>query len=165
MKEISGETFTSISSFITGLSQEQMTEFFTRQKEKQLYVHSYIVNSVGTAASLSSKVFANLLFALIIRCYEYEYGEILPITEKRLAKFMKERNESIVRELKRNSRKKVYNGLRRDAEQRKFIDNLDWFIDGDNENPSGFIESERLNVKITAYLIVFFLNAEMEKIQ
>ena len=165
MREISGETFTSISSFITGLNKEQMTEFFNRQKEKQLYVHSYIINSAGADASLSSKVFANLLFALIMRCFEYEYGELLPITEESLSEFITERNEFIVRELKRNSRKKVVSGIRRIAGQRRFIDNLDWFIDGDKDNPSGFIESERLNVKITVYLIVYFLNTEMEKMQ
>jgi hypothetical protein len=165
MREITEETFMSVNDFISGLNGDQIIDFFTRLQEKQPVIHSYILMNFRSEASDKSRMHANFIFTHLIRSYEYEYGEFPMIDVDTVKNFQEEKNKYLTLELKRNSRSKVINGLRREGGQRELLKFLDLFIEGDKETPSDFLPEEMWNMKVAFYLTVILLNEEMEKLQ
>lgn len=165
MREISEETFGSIHSFMKGLSDEQIPDFILRLSEKQPNIHSFIYHYLGAPdADPKSLGMGGYLFAIIIRCYEYEYGEFQTITQEIFSEFHNEKKKYLDNELKRNSRNKVISGLRRQAGQRVMIHYLDILMMGGIGVQSVFKDSEKESIKVAIYMIIIFLNAEMEKL-
>jgi len=165
MREISEETFENIFNFINGLSMEQVPEFSKSMIDKQPYIQGMIINYLGPEPDESSMATAIIVYSLIIRCYEYEYGVLPLIKSEQLSEFHTEQMLYIKADLKRNSLKKVISALRRKAGQREFIDFIDLIIDGGKGYPEGFKEDLKTVAKTGIYLTVIFLNAEMEKMQ
>lgn len=165
MREISEDTYISINDFICGLNEEQTSAFFFRMKDKQPAIHSYMLQSIGIESSKYALVIGNFLFALIIRSYEYEYGEFPMIAQERITEYNSEKTKFITLELKRNSRNKTINGLKREAGQRVLIEFLELMTAKDSRTHASFTEDEKSRLKIAVYLTVIFLNEEMEKLK
>jgi hypothetical protein len=164
MREISEETFGSIHSFMKGLNNEQVPEFVKSLQVKQPSIHAFIYQYLGELAEPPSLGMGGYIFAIIIRCYEYEYGEFQTITPEKVLEFHTEKMKNIAAELKRKPLNKVVSGLRREARQRVMIEYLDIMMMGSNDVETVFNAVEKEKIRVAIYMIIILLNEEMEKI-
>jgi hypothetical protein len=165
MREISEETLESISVFIRGLNADQRADFMDRIAEKQYHIYSYIHEFLEDEISDKTSDTTMYLLAIIIRCYEYEYGEFPQVSEERVTIYSDEKNTFIRQEMNRHSLNKIANGFKRAAGQRVLINHLDEIIEGNKTNPLGFEDYEKMSIRAAIYLTVILLNEEMEKLQ
>jgi hypothetical protein len=164
MREISEETFESITVFIRGLNEDQRADFMERIAEKQYHIYTYIHEFLEDEISDKTSETTMYLLAIIIRCYEYEYGEFPAVSEERVNNYSDEKNTFIGQEMKRHSLGKIANGFKRAAGQRVLINHLEEIIAGNKNNPLGFEDYEKMSIRAAIYLSIILLNEEMEKI-
>ena len=162
MREISEETYLGVNDFICGLNKDQLKEFHRRMKEKQPNLHDFFICHILFETNQKILLSFNSIFALIIRSYEYEYGEFPILKKDRLVNFHHNKSKQIVEELKLNSREKILSDLRTQAGQSELISFIDLIVDGTLEKPSPYSVLQKSDVKFGIYLAIIFLNQEME---
>jgi len=163
MRPISKETHTSVMAFLDNLNADQIKAISERMEEKQPYVKSYIASSLEGMISKKESTMLNFLFVFIIRCYEYEYGEMVLISDQTVGDYNTEQDLYTQRESKRNSLRKIVSSLSKDANQRELIDYIDKFLEDGNGFESGFNPAYLIIIKLVIYCTIILLNREAEK--
>jgi hypothetical protein len=163
MKPISKETYISVFSFMKNLNKEQVDDLRDRIEEKQPFIQSYLAGNILEIIAEEESSIINFLFAFIIRCYDYEYGELNLISEEIIYDHFYALNEYTIRELKRNSKKKIANSLSRETNQRELVAFIDNFLEGDNDSGIKFNSEDVVLIRMLIYIILLLLNKEVEK--
>jgi|ERR1035437_8444140 hypothetical protein len=163
MREISEDTCSSIKGFMRGLNTEQISDYMNVIVEKQPYILSLMVKYHVNADKDSSLGIVNFVFAFIVRCYEYEYGEFPLIADATLVKFHDEKRKYMDLELNRKSQNKVISGLRREAGQRKLLEFIDGIIQDNRILQTDLLESNLKSFRVGVYMTILLLNEELEK--
>ena len=163
MKNISKETYCSVHDFICQLNEEQHLSFLTRMNEKQPlfapYIHSFVTEDVSQHGLAS----INFMTVFIIRCFDYEYGDLHEITIEMLEEYDKRASAWIARERKLTNIVKITKACERNAGQRDIIEFIHVMIDGIGDLKSPFNDKERQSVKLAIYNIIIMLNEQVEK--
>jgi hypothetical protein len=163
MRPVSKETYTSVLSFMYNLNKEQIDEISDRMRIKQPSIEDYLAGNILEIITEKETPAINFLFIFIIRCYDYEYGELNLISEDATYEHFDELNQSTQRECKRYSLRKVTHSLSRDTNQRELVAFIDNFLEGDNRFGFTFGSEDIVLIRLVIYCILLLLNKEVEK--
>jgi hypothetical protein len=163
MRPVSKETYISVLSFMNKLNKEQVNEICNRMKIKQPAIEAYLAANILEIITEKETPAINFLFVFIIRCYDYEYGEMNLISEDATYEHFDELNEYTQRELKRYSKRKVTHSLSRDTYQRELVAFIDNFLEGDNPFVITFTSEDIVLIRMVIYCVLLLLNKEVEK--
>ncbi len=163
MNSITNETLVSVHGFITKLNPEQLRLFVLQMQDKQPIIQSYLFSLVHSNITENEHRMLNFIFILIVRCYEYEYGEISLIEEQTVRDFDQEYSAYIMRERKTKLLKKVIHSSSKEAKQYEIVSFLELLVEGYKEIKSQFEDKDKPLVKFAIYTIVILMNTEVKK--
>jgi hypothetical protein len=162
MKPISEESIYSVASFAKNLTADQLKDLYIRINEKQPHMYQYFKNFISKSGTKETMALLPYIFLLLIRTYEYEYGELELIDiatindgDDELFKVMKKANDM-------PSMKKVELELAMKADQAPFIQFLESLIDGIKANKSQNALLDKMGVKLGLYITMVILNSVVE---
>jgi hypothetical protein len=163
MKQIPNDpTILSIITFIKGLNEEQKESFYIRLVEKQPHLFT-MMGSVPDITQVDCINTLNYLFGLILRSFEYEFGEIPMISLETINEFNDEMEIAINRELKTSSPYKSVRNFKRNVHQNDLTDYVDSILEGTKESPATFPADILPAIKISIYFVIDLLNREVQK--